>query len=259
MRVVRGSETMWLVELEPRIDPEINQQAIDVAARLRGRQLQGVRDVVPAYCAIGVHFDPLSTDLTELERAIAHEVAEQMDEVTARHDRRRQDSGGPPTLHAKAEGVPCVQGEHGPVIAGRSRVERPVARVVEIPVRYGGEDGPDLDAVAEWAGCSPDEVIARHASREYRVYMLGFVGGFAYLGSVDPSIAAPRHRTPRERVPVGSVGIAGAQTGVYPLTTPGGWQIVGRTGVQMFDVARTPPNLLQPGNLVRFVPVSRSI
>jgi KipI family sensor histidine kinase inhibitor len=226
MRVVRGSETMLLVELEPRVDPRINQQAIDVAVRLRDRHLRGVRDVVPAYCSVGVHFDPLSTDLVALERAIADDAA---------------------GTEAPGEGGPAAQG-----------VDGSVATVVEIPVRYGGDEGPDLAAVAAWAGCSPEDVIERHAGREYRVYMLGFVGGFSYMGTVDPSIAAPRHRTPRERVPVGSVGIAGAQTGVYPLTTPGGWQIVGRTDVKMFDVARTPPNLLAPGDLVRFVPVARA-
>lgn len=128
--------------------------------------------------------------------------------------------------------------------------------VVEIPVRYGGEDGPDLAAVALWANCTPADVVTRHSQRTYRVYMLGFVPGFSYMGSVDPSIAAPRHRVPRERVPAGSVGIAGEQTGVYPIVTPGGWQLIGRTDVAMFDAARTPPTLVNPGDLVRFVPVT---
>ena len=102
-------------------------------------------------------------------------------------------------------------------------------------MRYGGDDGPDLEAVAEWAACTPAEVIERHAQRTYRVYMLGFVPGFAYMGRVDTPIAAPRHRVPRERVPAGSVGIAGEQTGVYPIATPGGWQLIGRTDAVMFD------------------------
>ena len=89
--------------------------------------------------------------------------------------------------------------------------------------------------MAEWAGCTPSEVVERHAARTYRVYMLGFVPGFAYMGRVDSSIAAPRHRVPRERVPAGSVGIAGEQTGVYPIATPGGWQLIGRTDAVMFD------------------------
>ena len=127
--------------------------------------------------------------------------------------------------------------------------------MIEIPVNYGGEYGPDLDAVATFAGCSVDEVIKRHSSRTYRVYMLGFVPGFAYMGRVDPSLAAPRHRVPRERVPAGSVGIAGLQTGVYPVESPGGWQLIGHTTTVMFDANRDQPSLLAAGDLVRFVPV----
>ena len=128
---------------------------------------------------------------------------------------------------------------------------------VEIGVSYGGADGPDLDDVAARAGCTAADVIERHAARVYRVYMLGFVPGFAYLGRVDPSIATPRHRVPRERVPAGSVGIAGEQTGVYPVASPGGWQLIGRTDRVMFDAARSPASLLSPGDRVRFVPLSR--
>ena len=130
----------------------------------------------------------------------------------------------------------------------------PPARVVEVPVVYGGDTGPDLEAVAARAGMSKQEVIARHAAVTYRVFMLGFLPGFAYLGSVDPAIAAPRHATPRVRVPAGSVGIAGRQTGVYPRESPGGWQIIGRASIDVFDAARTPPALVQPGDQVRFVP-----
>ncbi len=128
-------------------------------------------------------------------------------------------------------------------------------RAIEIPVHYGGDGGPDLAAVAAFAHCSEQEVIARHSSLTYRVYMLGFVPGFAYMGRVDPSIAAPRHRVPRERVPAGSVGIAGGQTGVYPVDSPGGWQLIGRTETVMFDANRDHPSLLSAGDLVRFVPV----
>jgi KipI family sensor histidine kinase inhibitor len=121
----------------------------------------------------------------------------------------------------------------------------------EIPVVYGGESGPDLDDVAAFAGCTPEDVVARHVSRVYRVYMLGFLPGFAYLGDVDPSIAAPRRAAPRQAVPAGSVGIAGAQTGVYPQASPGGWQIIGRTPLRMFDPASG--SRLRPGDRVRFV------
>lgn len=126
----------------------------------------------------------------------------------------------------------------------------------EIPVSYGGANGPDLADVAAFAGVDAAEVIRRHAAVTYRVYMLGFVPGFAYLGQVDQSIAAPRRSTPRQQVPAGSVGIAGPQTGVYPQDSPGGWQIIGRTSSRMFDVA-AGRSLLQPGDRVRFVPEAR--
>ena len=128
---------------------------------------------------------------------------------------------------------------------------------VEIQVAYGGTDGPDLDDVARFARCTAQQVIERHASRSYRVFMLGFLPGFAYMGTVDDAIAMPRRATPRLRVPAGSVGIAGRQTGIYPIESPGGWQIIGRTAAKMFDPARIEPALLAPGDDVRFVPAAQ--
>ncbi|MGH8657881.1 MAG: 5-oxoprolinase subunit PxpB [Gammaproteobacteria bacterium] len=127
-------------------------------------------------------------------------------------------------------------------------------RLVEFPVDYGGEEGPDLEEVARHCGLSAREVIERHAVVEYTVYFLGFQPGFAYLGGLDPLIATPRRAEPRLAVPAGSVGIGGAQTGIYPAVTPGGWQIIGRTPLALFDAAREPPTLLLPGDQVRFVP-----
>ena len=147
-------------------------------------------------------------------------------------------------------------------IADAMRSARDVAPVfedrppIDVEVVYGGDSGPDLADVAAFAGCAPVDVIDRHASRTYRVFMLGFLPGFAYMGTVDDSIAAPRRATPRARVPAGSVGIAGRQTGIYPLDSPGGWQIIGRTATKIFDPDRTPPALFAPGDHVRFVPVS---
>jgi KipI family sensor histidine kinase inhibitor len=128
----------------------------------------------------------------------------------------------------------------------------PTEDPIHIPVCYGGAFGPDLADVARFAGMSEAEVIDLHSGRIYRVFMLGFVPGFAYLGTVDPRIAAPRRATPRVRVPPGSVGIAGIQTGIYPSESPGGWQLVGRTSVKPFDLGRSQPFLLKPGNAVRF-------
>ena len=127
--------------------------------------------------------------------------------------------------------------------------------VVEVPVEYGGDAGPDLEAVAAASGFLPADVVARHTARDYRVFMIGFLPGFAYLGPVDAAITAPRHATPRLRVPAGAVGIAGQQTGIYPQVSPGGWQIIGRTTTRPFDARRSPPSLLAPGDRVRFVAV----
>lgn len=215
MKIRECGDSMLLVEFDAVIDPLVNERAIALASRLRERRARGLRDVAPGYCTVGIHFDPLQTDLGALEQAIAEEA------------------GGLEALETLPSRTP-----------------------IEIGVTYGGDAGPDLDAVASHAGCSPAEVIERHAALTYRVYMLGFVPGFAYMGRVDARIAAPRHRVPRERVPAGSVGIAGGQTGVYPVVSPGGWQLIGRTTSVMFDPVRPRPSLLAPGDLVRFVPLS---
>jgi inhibitor of KinA len=123
---------------------------------------------------------------------------------------------------------------------------------VRIPVCYGGEFGPDLGAVATYARMTEAEVVALHTATTYRVFMLGFVPGFAYLGIVDDRIAMPRHSTPRVRIPAGTVGIAGVQTGIYPAETPGGWQLIGRTPLKPFDAARAQPFLLAAGDAVQF-------
>jgi KipI family sensor histidine kinase inhibitor len=130
---------------------------------------------------------------------------------------------------------------------------RQAGRLVEIPVRYGGEDGPDLNDVATHCGLTPEEVVRRHGAAEYDVYFIGFQPGFAYLGGLDESLHTPRRAEPRVAVPAGSVGIGGAQTGIYPLETPGGWQLIGRTALALFDPLAEPPTLLAPGDRVRFI------
>ncbi len=131
---------------------------------------------------------------------------------------------------------------------------RKVGRRVDITVAYGGVDGPDLEAVAEHCGFTTDEVVRRHSAAEYVVYFIGFQPGFAYLGGLDAALHTPRRPEPRVAVPAGSVGIGGAQTGIYPLATPGGWQLIGRTALALFDPQAEPPTLLAPGDRVRFVP-----
>ncbi|MHB1405576.1 MAG: 5-oxoprolinase subunit PxpB [Desulfitobacteriaceae bacterium] len=129
-------------------------------------------------------------------------------------------------------------------------------RLVEIPVCYGGEYGPDLNFVAEYHSLSPEEVVKRHSEAEYLVYMIGFMPGFPFMGGLDSSLATPRLSKPRTLVPKGSVGIAGQQTGLYPLDSPGGWQLIGRTPLKMFDARRNPPTVLRSGDRVRFLPIS---
>jgi inhibitor of KinA len=161
---------------------------------------------------------------------------------------------------------------YDPVVLLREAVERLIAgtaerlpeelqepvRTVEIPVVYGGGAGPDLADVAALAGLDEQAVVDLHASGEYVVFMLGFMPGFPYLGGLPHRIATPRLATPRTLVPAGSVGIAGGQTGIYPTESPGGWRLIGRTPVPLFDPRTSPPALLEAGDRVRFVPVTQA-
>lgn len=138
------------------------------------------------------------------------------------------------------------------------QIQIPPSEVLEIPVLYGGEEGPDLGFVAQNAGKTPEEVIQIHTSAEYLIYMLGFTPGFTYLGGMSEEIATPRLKTPRVKIPAGSVGIAGAQTGVYPIDSPGGWQLIGRTPVRMYDPDRQTPILPQAGQYIKFYPIDKA-
>jgi inhibitor of KinA len=134
-------------------------------------------------------------------------------------------------------------------------VEIPAARIVEIPVLYGGESGPDIEVVAEHNGLTVEQVIAIHAGADYPIYMIGFTPGFCYLGGLDKRIHTPRRKTPRTLLPGGSVGVAEAQTGMYPVDSPGGWQIIGRTPLKLFAPERSNPFLYEAGDRIRFVPI----
>jgi inhibitor of KinA len=212
--ITYAGDSVLLVEFEERMDPDINERAVQLASALESAHLKGVRDVVPTFRSVGIHFDPLRTDLVALAARVEHEAAR----------------GAPPARQAESP--------------------------IRIPVCYGGAFGPDLADVAAFAGLTVDETIAYHTGIVYRVFMLGFLPGFPYLGAVDPRIAMPRKATPRTRVPEGSVGIAGRQTGVYPCDTPGGWQIIGRTPIKPFDLRRQPPFLLKAGDHVQFYPIA---
>jgi inhibitor of KinA len=209
--VVMLGDSCVALHLAPSIEPAVNARCIALAALIEGLEFQGVRDVVPTYNTVTIHFDPLVSD-------------------------------------GKALGVELER------LASQAQSEsQAVSQTIEIPVTYGGPAGPDLPAVAGFAQCSEAEVVRLHTGTIYRVYMLGFLPGFAYMGTVDPRIAMPRLETPRLRVVAGSVGIAGQQTGIYPCDTPGGWRVIGRTSTRVFDATRSEPFLLKAGDHVKFV------
>lgn len=208
-----------IVEFGNRIDPAISGHIAALAQRLRESRPIGVVDIVPAYSTLALHYDPAAVGAgTSPYEALAETIG----------------------IWLKTQSVETL-------LAGR---------MIEIPVCYGGAFGEDLEALARGRGLSADEVIAIHSGADYHVHMLGFVPGFAYLGGLDARLATPRRDSPRPRVPAGSVAIGGTQTGVYPLDTPGGWQIIGRTPLQLFKPDAMPPNLLNAGDAVRFVPIS---
>ncbi|RJR43385.1 MAG: 5-oxoprolinase subunit PxpB [Desulfobacteraceae bacterium] len=137
--------------------------------------------------------------------------------------------------------------------ADPSRLPQPSS--IEVPVRYGGEDGPDLEWVARYHGMSPEEVIRLHTGAVYQIYMIGFSPGFPYMGELPDELVTPRRETPRVKVPQGSVAIAQNQTGIYPVSSPGGWQILGRTSLCLFDAFQWPPTPLQMGDFVKFIAI----
>lgn len=142
------------------------------------------------------------------------------------------------------------------LIEGLGKLDLPAPEITVIPVCYGGKFGPDLDYVCEHTGLSAEEVIQLHTGTDYLIYMLGFTPGFSYLGGMDERLATPRLKTPRTHIPAGSTGIAGKQTGIYPIDSPGGWQLIGRTPLKLYDPFRDPPVLLKAGNYVRFTAIT---
>jgi inhibitor of KinA len=159
-----------------------------------------------------------------------------------------------PRLRSYAE-VEALVREH---LASHGDAPQPEPRHIEIPVRYGGEFGPDLGDVARHAGLPEKRVIELHAAAEYLVYFVGFATCFPYLGGLPPELATPRLAAPRKLVPEGSVAIGGAQAGIYPLASPGGWRLIGRTQLKLFDHSASPPPLLRMGDRIRFVPVPKA-
>jgi len=214
-----------VLELGQAIDPATHRLIQALAQLLDQHPPPGLREYVPAFTTLTVYYDPW----------VLHQLSEL-----------------PPY-----EQVGSYLGSLLPVAQAAAAAYAP-GPLVEIPVCYGGEFGPDLAAVAQHTQLSAAEVISRHAQPDYLVYMVGFAPGFPYLGGLDAQLATPRRAAPRPLVPAGAVGIAGLQTGIYSLPTPGGWQLIGRTPLRLFDAARARPSLLQAGDRLRFMPISES-
>jgi inhibitor of KinA len=195
----------------------LNASIATFAETIRSAPVPGIRDVVPTLTTVGVYFDPVTIGVEQLTAWLEQELR-----------------------------VPLTPAD--------PRNTAPVHRH-RIPVCYGGVFGPDLDEVAAQAGLTSAEVAARHAAGTYRVQMLGFAPGFAYLGPVDSALALPRRVTPHARVAAGSVAIADGCTGIYPSASPGGWHVIGRTFVKPFDLQRDQPFLFRPGDQVAFDPI----
>ena len=218
-RIEALGDRALLIHCGETIDATINAQALAIARALEDARLPGILDIAPAYASVCVRYEPAAWTSTDAAPSPFDHVAE--------HLRTLVDNA--------ASDAATDTGS------------------IEIAVTYGGPCGPDLADVTAHTGLSEEEVVARHSAAEYRVAMLGFTPGFAYLLGLDPALHMPRRATPRTRVPAGSVAIGGAQTGVYPRETPGGWHLIGRTPLSLFDPARDPPALLKPGMRVKFV------
>jgi KipI family sensor histidine kinase inhibitor len=210
------STSSLLMTVGERIDLALTHRIARFVGLLDEQELDGLRDVIPAYTTACVIYDPFVTDASELEQTL----------------RSTWDQVGDAEAY-----------------------DEPSARVVDIPVAYGGDHGADLESVANHAGLAQDEVIRRHAGTEYTVGALGFAPGFAYLIGLPPELETPRRARPRLAVPPGSIGIGGAQTGIYALPTPGGWSLIGRTPMRLFDPGQDDPFVLRMGDRVRFQPV----
>lgn len=221
-RIEALGDCCLMVEFGQRIAPEINRTARSFAAWLLAHPIAGVTDVVPAFTTVALHYRPEAIE-----------------------------AGRPDALPFQR-----LRGQVEAILAQDIAHEQGAGRVIEVPVCYGGEFGPDLPEVAAACGLSPEQLIALHAASPHVVYMLGFAPGFPYIGGLDQRLAVPRRQTPRTSIPAGTVAIAREQTVIYPIETPGGWNMIGRTPLRLFDPLADPPSLLQPGDELRFVAIS---
>ena len=212
VKLLAAGEGGLVVEFGAIISPAINVCVQAFMRMVSGYKVNGIIEAVPSYCSVVIYFDPFKITRASLTKQIEAILADL--QLTKLGDLGR--------------------------------------RVVHIPVCYGGVLGPDLDYVAKYTGLMVEQVIKLHAGQPYLVYMLGFTPGFPYLGGLSDLLIVPRQEKPRSRVPVGSVGIGGNQTGFYPIESPGEWWLIGRTPLKAFDPTRPEPFLLAPGDYVQF-------
>jgi inhibitor of KinA len=233
MEIIPLGDSALIVRVRDRFDdaPEKTLDAVLCALqKLQSVMIPGVIELAPAYTSVAVFFDPI---------AVA-KAAEPSHEVFD-------------WLAARVRAAVAVAADRG----RRRGTARPGVRLVEIPVCYDPEFALDIDDVGRRANISQNEVIRLHAAAEYRVACIGFVPGFPFLAGLPKKLATPRRDVPRKQIPPGSVGIGGAQTGVYPLCSPGGWNLIGRTPLRLFDPEKNPPALLRAGDRVRFRSITR--
>ena len=215
-KIVTAGDSSLLVEFDQEIRPDINRKITATVQLIKAQHIEGVLDMIPAFCSLLINYDP---------RVVTYE------EIKARV---------------------------GSLLRVEPKSGSQKSRIFEIPVCYGGAYGPDLGTIASHAGLSEEEVIRIHSSQDYLIYMLGFLPGFCYLGGLDERIHTPRLATPRIRIEAGSVGIGGPQTGIYPMDSPGGWQLMGMTPVKTYDPDREVPILVEAGDYIRFIPVDEA-
>lgn len=220
-RIFALGDSALTVEFGKEISVELNERALRLAQQIDDSPFPGFIESIPAYASTTVFYDPVQV------RKLFPDSSSAFDFVKN-----------------------TVEGR----LANFQRTASGIGRLIQIPVDFGGDNGPDLGLVSSISGLSEAEVVNLFVSTAYRIYMLGFLPGFAYMGEVDERIAVPRKSSPRLKIAKGSVGIAGRQTGIYPLESPGGWQIIGRTDVEMFTPFSPEICRLRPGDTVRFVP-----
>ncbi|MFC7786127.1 MULTISPECIES: 5-oxoprolinase subunit PxpB [unclassified Rossellomorea] len=215
-----------VIQLGDSIQQETHEKVKVVTAFFETRKIDWLVEYIPAFTTVTLYYDPIK--IIESQK---------------------------PFQSTLPYTIVCSEIEH--MLSQLTISEQSDSRIIDIPVCYGREFGPDLEEVANHNHMSTEEVIAKHSNGDYLVYMIGFAPGFPYIGGMSPDIATPRRESPRLKIPAGSVGIAGKQTGVYPIETPGGWQLIGRTPLKLFKPNNgDSPSLLKAGDRIRFTPIS---